>query len=48
MLRCWEGDAENRPSFNEIEIEMMEEAGKGYVIDNLDDDNVPHLEESRV
>lgn len=46
MLRCWEGDPESRPCFNEIEIELMEEVGKGYVIDNLDDDDVPHFEES--
>ena len=40
MLGCWEAEAERRPSFNEIELELMEEVGKGYVIDNLDDDSV--------
>ena len=37
MLKCWEADVEKRICFNEIVSELIEEVGKGYVIDNLDD-----------
>ena len=37
MLRCWEEDVERRLCFDEIVLELNEEVGKGYVIDNLDD-----------
>jgi len=37
MLKCWEADIEKRICFNEIVSELIEEVGKGYVIDSLDD-----------
>jgi len=37
MLKCWEADVEERICFNEIVLELIEEVGKGYVIDSLDD-----------
>ena len=37
MLKCWEEDVKRRICFEEIVSELIEEVGKGYVIDNLDD-----------
>jgi len=37
MLKCWETDVEKRTCFNEIVSDLIEEVGKGYVIDSLDD-----------
>lgn len=39
MLKCWEADTESRICFEEIVTELIEEVGKGYVIENLDDDD---------
>ena len=39
MLKCWEADTESRICFEEIVTELIKEVGKGYVIENLDDDD---------
>ena len=39
MLKCWEADTESRICFEEIVTELNEEISKGYVIENLDDDD---------
>ena len=39
MLKCWEADTESRICFEEIVTELIEEISKGYVIENLDDND---------
>jgi len=39
MLNCWEANIERRICFNDIISKLVEEVGKGYVIESLDDDH---------
>jgi len=39
MLNCWEANIERRICFDDIVSELIEEVGKGYVIESLHDDH---------
>ena len=41
MIKCWETDVNSRISFEEIVTELSEEVSKGYVIESLDNNDVP-------
>ena len=40
MMKCWETDVDSRICFGEIVTKLSEEVSKGYVIENLDDNDV--------